>query len=164
MNDNNRFWVDLKNGKFLSMVKESSKGNVLQSSREAFNVLNPLFADEDDVEKAFFVFMDQKNRIISIENLFRGSIAGAAIYPREVVKRLIQLGANAFLFSHNHPGGDPTPSREDKEITMRILVAASSIDVSFHDHIIIGETFYSMADEGIMGSMKEKVQSFMKAI
>ena len=164
MNNNDKFWEDLKNGKFLSMVKESSKGKILQGSREAFNVLNPLFAEEDDIEKALFIFMDQKNRIISIENLFRGSIAGAAIYPREVVKRLICLRANAFLFSHNHPSGDPTPSREDKEITMRMLVAASSIDVSFHDHIIIGETFYSMADEGIMRFMKEKIQTFMKGI
>lgn len=164
MNNNDTFWEDLKAGKFLSMVKESSKGKVLHSSIEAFNVLNPLFADEDDIEKAFFIFMDQKNRIISIENLFRGSIAGAAIYPREVVKRLICLRANAFLFSHNHPSGDPTPSREDKEITMRILVAASCIDACFHDHIIIGDTFYSMADEGIIRRMKEKIRGFMKEI
>ena len=163
MNDSDRFWEDLKNGKFISMVRESSRGKVLQSSREAFNVLNPLYADEDDVERAFFVFMDQKNRILSIENLFRGSIAGSAIYPREVVKRLIRLKANTFLMSHNHPSGDPTPSKEDNEITMRILVAAASIDVGFHDHIIIGETFYSMADQGVMRSMKETIRSFMKA-
>jgi len=162
--NNDSFWEDLKTGKFLSMVKESSKGKVLKSAAEAFNVLNPLFTDEDDVEKAFFVFMDQKNQIISIENLFKGSIAGSAIYPREVVKRLIQLKANTFLMGHNHPSGDPTPSREDKEITMRILVAASSIDVCFHDHIIIGDTFYSMADEGIIRSMKEQVHNFMKGI
>ena len=164
MNSNDKFWEDLRTGKFLSMVKESSKGKVLQSSTEAFNVLHPLFAEEDDIEKAFFVFMDQKNRIISIENLFRGSIAGSAIYPREVVKRLIQNKANGLLVSHNHPSGDPTPSREDKNITMRILIAASSIDACFHDHIIIGETFYSMADQGIMKAMKQKIESFMKAI
>lgn len=164
MNSNDRFWEDLKTGKFQSMVRESSKGKVLKSSVEAFNVLNPLFSDEDDIEKAFFVFMDQKNQIISIENLFKGSIAGSIIYPREVVKRLIHLKANTFLMGHNHPSGDPTPSREDKEITMRILVAAASIDVCFHDHIILGETFYSMADAGIIKAMKEKVQSFMKGI
>jgi len=164
MNSKERFWEDLKTGKFLSMVKESSRGKVLKSATEAFNVLNPLFADEDDIEKALLVFMDQKNRIISIENMFKGSIAGSAIYPREIVKRLIQLKANGLLISHNQPSGEPHPSREDKDITMRIMIAASSIDVSFHDHIIIGDTFFSMADEGIIRSMKEKIQTFMKAI
>ena len=164
MNNNDRFWEDLKTGKFLSMVKESSKGKSLKSAMEAYNVLKPLFVDKDDIEKMIFIFMDQKNNILSIENLFKGSIAGSAIYPREVVKRLIQKKANAFLMIHNHPSGDPTPSREDKEITMRILVAASSIDVCFHDHIIIGDTFFSMADEGVIKSMKEKIQNFMKTI
>ena len=164
MNNNDRFWEDLKTGKFLSMVKESSKGKSLKSAMEAYNVLKPLFVDEDDIEKMIFIFMDQKNNILSIENLFKGSIAGSAIYPREVVKRLIQNKANAFLMSHNHPSGDPIPSKEDKEITMRILVASSSIDVCFLDHIIIGETYYSMADEGVIKSMRENVQCFMKTI
>lgn len=162
MSSKDTFWEDLKTGKFLSMVKESSKGKVLKSSSEAFNVLRPLFADEDDVEKAFFVFMDQKNRIISIENLFKGSIAGSAIFPREVVKRLIHLKANTFIMAHNHPSGDPTPSQEDRAVTIQILAAAVSIDVSFHDHIIIGQSFYSMADEGIMRSMRDQVRTFIR--
>jgi DNA repair protein RadC len=96
--------------------------------------------------------------------MFKGSISGSAIYPREVIKRLIQLRANGFVMVHNHPSGDPAPSKEDMEITMRILMAAYSIDVCFHDHIIMGETFYSMADEGIVRSMRDKVQNFMKAL
>lgn len=161
MNINDRFWEDLRTGKFLSMVKESSRGKVLKSSLEAFNVLNPLFADEDDIEKAFFIFMDQKNEILSIENLFRGSIAGSVIYPREIIKRIIHLKANCLLMAHNHPSGNPFPSKEDRMITMRILVATMSIDVSFHDHIIIGRSLFSMADEGIIRSMKEQIRSFM---
>jgi len=157
-----KFWDDLRNGQFLSMVKESSKGKALNSSREAFNVLSPLFADEDDVEKAFFIFMDQKNKIISIEHLFRGSIAGSPIYPREIVKRLIRLKANAFLMAHNHPSGDPQPSREDWAITMRIMLAATSIDVCFHDHIIIGDGFFSMADHGIIRSLQDKACHFIR--
>jgi DNA repair protein RadC len=160
----NKFWEDLKSGKFLSMVKESSKGKALSGSREAYNILKPLFADEGDVEKAFFIFMDQKNKIISIENLFKGSIAGSLIFPREIVKRVIQLKANAFLMAHNHPSGDPQPSKNDRVITMRIVVAAMSVDVSFHDHIIIGDSFFSMADQGIIRSMKEQVHTFMKEI
>lgn len=157
-----QFWDDLKSGKFVSMVKESSKGQSLGSSLHVFNVLKPLFADEDDVEKMFFIFMDQKNVILSIENLFKGSIAGAAIYPREVIKQIIRLKANGIVLAHNHPSGDPSPSKEDKLITMRLMVAAHSIDVNVMDHIIIGNRYYSMADEGIIKNMKEQIDQFMK--
>ena len=162
MNQHDQFWEDLKSGKFVSMVRESARGKALSGSIEAYHTLKPLFSDEDDIEKAFFIFMDQKNRIISIDNLFKGSIAGSAIYPREVIKRVIHLKANSLLMAHNHPSGDPFPSNEDRMITMQILVAAASIDVCLHDHIIIGENFYSMADEGIIRSMKEQVRNFMK--
>ncbi len=159
-----QFWEDLKSGKFVSMVKESSKGKSLCSSVEAFNILKPLFADEDDVEKMFFVFMDQKNSILAIDNLFKGSIAGAAIYPREVIKQVLRLKANNIVLAHNHPSGDPRPSREDKLITMRLIVATYSIEVNILDHIIIGEKHFSMADEGIIKTMKDKADHFMKNI
>ena len=159
-----QFWDDLKSGKFVSMVKESSKGQSLNSSMEAYNILKPLFADEDDVEKMFFIFMDQKNVILSIENLFRGSIAGAAIYPREFIKHTIRLKANCIVLAHNHPSGDPVPSKEDKMITMRLMVAAHSIDVNVLDHIIIGNNYYSMADEGIIKNMKNQIDQFLKGI
>jgi DNA repair protein RadC len=164
MTRHDKFWEDLKSGKFVSMVRESSRGKALSSSKEAYHTLKPLFSDEDDIEKAFFIFMDQKNRIISIDNLFKGSIAGSAIYPREVIKRIIHLKANTLLMAHNHPSGDAFPSNEDKAITMQIMVAAASISVGFHDHIIIGENFYSMADEGLIGTMKEQFRNFMKGI
>lgn len=159
-----QFWDDLKSGKFISMVKESSKGRSLNSSMEAFNILKPLFADEDDVERMFFIFMNQKNEIITVENLFKGSIAGSAIYPREIIKRIIHLKANTFVMAHNHPSGDPSPSNEDKNITFRILIATFSIDVGFHDHLIIGDNYFSMADEGIMKSMKDQLNNFMKEV
>ena len=162
--DTEQFWEELRSGRFVSMVKESSKGKTLKSSFEAFNVLKPLFADEDDVEKMFFIFMDQKNQIILIENLFKGSIAGSAIYPREVIKRIIQLKSNALVMVHNHPSGDPHPSNEDKSITLRIMLAASAIDVGVLDHIIIGESYYSMADEGLIKSMKNQLDNFMKGV
>ncbi len=159
-----QFWEELRSGRFVSMVKESSKGMSLSSSSEAFNVLKPLFADEDDVEKMFFIFMDQKNQIISIENLFKGSIAGSAIYPREIIKRIIQLKANALVMVHNHPSGDPHPSNEDRSITLRVMLATSAIDVGVLDHIIIGESYYSMADEGIIKTMKDQLDNFMKGV
>ena len=158
------FWKDLKSGKFVSMVKESSRGKELISSIHVYNVLKPLFAEEDDVEQMYFIFMDQKNKIISIENLFKGSISKSAIYPREIVKRIIQLKANNIVMAHNHPSGDPFPSPEDKSLTLWVMIALHSIDVTMLDHIIIGNTYYSMADEGILQPMREKVNNFIRGI
>jgi len=162
--DKELFWKDLKSGKFVSMVKESSRGKELISSIHVYNVLKPLFAEEDDVEQMYFIFMDQKNKIISIENLFKGSISKSAIYPREIVKRIIQLKANNIVMAHNHPSGDPFPSPEDKSLTLWVMIALHSIDVTMLDHIIIGNTYYSMADEGILQPMREKVYNFIKGI
>ncbi len=162
MNVETQFWEDLKTGKFVSMVKESSKGKTLSGSMEVFNIMKPLFAAEDDVEKMYFIFMNQKNRIISIENLFKGSIASASVYPREIIKRIIDLKANGIVMTHNHPSGDAYPSNEDKILTYKVLVAAASIDVQLHDHIIIGEGYYSMADIGELKNIKKRVNNLLK--
>jgi DNA repair protein RadC len=150
MNESNNetFWVDLKSGKFASMVAETAKGQSVSNSKEVYNILKPLFAKTDDIEKVYFIFLDSKNNIISIENLFSGTISASAIYTREVVKMAIKLKANAFVMAHNHPSGDVIPSSEDKAITLKVGFAAASIDVSFHDHIIIGDGYCSMADSG----------------
>ena len=138
------------------MVKESAKGQRLSNSNEVYHILKPLFADVDDVETVYGIFLDSKNHIISIEKLFSGSISAASIYTREVAKRLIRNKATAFLIAHNHPSGETVPSQEDKSITMKIGIAAASIDVSFHDHIIIGDGYYSMADNGWMKTVYER--------
>jgi DNA repair protein RadC len=148
MDDRLQFWNDLKSGRFVSMVKETVKGRRLSNSQEAYNVLKPLLAEEDDVEKVYVIFLDAQNRILKVEKVFSGSITAAAVYPREIVKRLIRLKASAFLMAHNHPSGDTKPSAEDKAITLKLGVAAMSIDVAFHDHLIIGDGYHSMADEG----------------
>ena len=71
-----------------------------------------------------------------------------AEYPRELIKRIIKLKATGVILVHNHPSGDPSPSREDKALTMRVAVVMTGIDVSLHDHVIFGDGYYSMADSG----------------
>jgi len=100
------------------MVKESSKGQALSNSQQVYNVLRPLFAEEDDIERVYLIFLDAQNNVIAIENLFSGSITASAIYVREIVKRLIHLKASSFIMGHNHPSGDTKPSAEDKSITI----------------------------------------------
>ena len=76
-----KFWADLKSGRFASMIKESSKGNMISNSQEVFNIMKPFYANQDDIEKMYCIFMDAKNKIIKIEKLFSGSITTAAVYP-----------------------------------------------------------------------------------
>ena len=157
------FWQDLKSGKFTSMIKESSKGNMVSNSQEVFNILKPFYAEEDDIERMFCIFMDAKNKIIKIEKLFSGTISTSAVYPREIVKRVLELKATAIILSHNHPSGDITPSASDFAITARVQTALTSIDVALHDHLIVGNDFYSFAEQGFLEKSKQKYQDFISA-
>ena len=154
-----QFWNDLKSGHFASMVKESSKGQALSNSQEVYNIMKPMFAREDDVERVYLIFLDARNKILAIENLFSGSITSSTIYSREIVKRIIQLKATAVVLVHNHPSGETAPSTEDKAITIKVAIAAGSIDVLLHDHIIIGDGYQSMADTGLIRKFSEIFES-----
>jgi DNA repair protein RadC len=155
------FWETLRSGKFERMVRESSRGEELKSSKEAFNVLKPLFTKESDVEQMYFIFLDTKNRIISIDKLFSGSISSAAIYPREIVKAVLKHHAAGVIMGHNHPSGDPQPSREDYARTRAVGIALRAVDVSLLDHIIVGRTFFSFADEGVIHKNKAELKTFL---
>jgi DNA repair protein RadC len=163
MEDRIQFWQDLKSGRFVSMVKESVKGQKLSNSWEAYNVLKPLLAEEDDVEKVYVIFLDAQNRILKIEKVFSGSLTAATIYPRELIKRLLRHKASAFLMAHNHPSGDTNPSAEDRSITLKLGIAAASIDVAFHDHLIIGDGYYSMADAGRLQRISSELSKLLSA-
>jgi DNA repair protein RadC len=163
VNGTSSFWDDLKSGKFTSMIKESSKGNAVSNAREGFNIMKPFYVSQDDIEKMYCIFMDAKNKILKIEKLFSGTIATAAVYPREIVKRVLELKSTAIILSHNHPSGDITPSSSDFAITARVQAALSSIDVALHDHLIIGKDFYSFAEHGFLEKTKQKYQDFISA-
>lgn len=154
MNEHN-FWNELRSGKFASMVKETSKGQALSNSQDVYNVMKPMFAEQDDVESLFGIFLDAKNKVVGIEKLFSGSLTGSMVYPREIIKRILSLKAAAFVMVHNHPSGNPQPSPEDRQITLRVLVALKSIGVSFHDHIIVGDGWHSMRDRNEMSEFEK---------
>jgi len=163
VNGTNSFWEDLKSGHFASMIKESSKGNALSNAQEVCNIMKPFFARHDDIEKMYCIFLDAKNKIIKIEKLFSGTITTAAVYPREIVKRILELKSTAIILSHNHPSGDITPSSSDFMITAQIHAAVASINVALHDHIVIGKDFYSFAEHGWLENTKQKYQDFISA-
>ena len=155
------FWKELKSGQFVSMVKEASQGQTLSNSQEVFNVMKPLFTENDDVETVFCIFLNAKNRILAIEKMFSGTISSSAIYPRELIKRIIALKSSAIVLTHNHPSGFVEPSAEDKAITVRMAIALASIDVTLHDHIIVGDGFHSMADSGWLKSVRSRYNDLL---
>jgi len=163
MSELQTFWEELKSGRFASMVKESCKGQALNNSHEVYNIMKPLFAENDDIETIYCIFLNSKNYIISIEKMFSGSITSASIYPREIVKRVLALKSTALILVHNHPSGDTIPSPEDKAITIKVGVATASIDACLHDHIIVGNGFHSMTDTGWLRGIKAQFTDLLNS-
>ena len=97
------------------------------------------------------LFLDNQHHILKYEELFRGTIDGASVYPREVVKKALEHNAAAVIFAHNHPSGISEPSQADKLITDKLKQALSLMDIRVLDHFIIGDGLpYSFAEHGLL--------------
>ena len=97
------------------------------------------------------LFLDSQHQLIALEELFRGTLGQACVYPREVVIRALHHHAGAVILAHNHPSGQVTPSQADKQLTQSLQAALSLVDVRVLDHIIVGPgAALSMAEEGEM--------------
>ncbi|MEC7963734.1 MAG: DNA repair protein RadC [Pseudomonadota bacterium] len=93
-----------------------------------------------DIEQFRVLYLDRKNTLIADEAQARGTVDHVPVYPREVVKRALELNASALILVHNHPSGDPTPSEADISMTQQIHRAAEALSVTLHDHLIIGKS------------------------
>ena len=114
--------------------------------------LKLFFADKHDREHFVCVMLDNQNQLITTEVLFMGTIDGAAVYPREVVKAALRCNAAAVIFAHNHPSGVAEPSHADRRITERLQAALALLDIRVLDHIIVtqqGDT-HSFAECGLL--------------
>lgn len=97
------------------------------------------------------LFLNSKHQLISADEMFRGTIDGAFVYPREIVKRALSLNAAAAILGHNHPSGDVQPSEADKNITNRIKEVLAMVDVRVLDHMVVAaDNAYSFAEHGLM--------------
>jgi DNA repair protein RadC len=92
-----------------------------------------------DREQFRVLFLDKRNQLIADEVQQVGTVDHTPVYPREVVKRALELAATAVILVHNHPSGDPTPSRADIQMTQQIISVAQPLGISVHDHIIVGK-------------------------
>ena len=110
------------------------------------------------------IFLDAKNRVIDMKVLFEGSLTASAVYPREVVRSALAYHAAALILVHNHPSGDPSPSREDMALTKQLISACRVMGLTVHEHLIIGrEGFYSFADQGQILQMGREFDSHLKS-
>jgi len=97
------------------------------------------------------IFLDNRHLIITFEHMFRGTIDGASVYPREVVKEALKHNAAAVILAHNHPSGDPEPSAADRNITRRLKDALTLVDVRGLDHFVFGTSdVVSFAERGLI--------------
>ncbi len=123
-------------------------GAKMNSSRKVANHLRSYFSQSKSKESFVMIYLNSQHELIATKILFTGTIATAAIYPREIVKTLLidYPGTAAVIISHNHPSGASTPSSPDFAITKKIKTALESIDVELLDHIILGTNYYSFSD------------------
>ncbi len=122
----------------------------IRSSEDVLDYLRHNLRDKNR-EVFLVIYLNGRNQILKMEELFEGTLSTSAVYPREVVKRALVNDAAALVFVHNHPSGNPNPSQDDLTITKKLKEAAQAIDVSVHDHLIIaGNDVYSFADHGLI--------------
>ena len=131
-------------------LEEVSAGSALNSPSETRRFLQHHLGSRNR-EVFTCLFLDSQNRVQRCEDLFLGTLDGAAVYPREVAVRALQYGAAAVIFAHNHPSGVAEPSSADRRITERLQSALSLLDIRVLDHIIVGAgREYSFAEEGLL--------------
>ena len=133
------------------LAREDLRDRPLLSSWDRLVDYCRMTLGHEAVEQFRVLFLDRKNRLIADERQQKGTVDHTPVYPREVVKRALELGASAMILVHNHPSGDPTPSQADVEMTRAVAEAAKSLGIALHDHLILarsGET--SLRGLGLM--------------
>jgi DNA repair protein RadC len=106
---------------------------------------------QERAEQVRVLFLDNRNRLLADEKMGQGTVNHAPVYPREIVRRALELHATALILVHNHPSGDPTPSREDVTMTRAIQQACEALRLTVHDHVVIGGgRWVSFRREGLL--------------
>lgn len=131
----------------------------VNNSKELFDYL--YISMRDKTRECFkVIFLDAKNRVITTENLFEGTLTASAVYPREVVNAALANKSAALIFAHNHPSGDPKPSAEDIAITRQLVFACKVMGITVHEHLVIGDNrYFSFADQGYIAEMNREYES-----
>ncbi len=135
-------------GKRLGRVRNVGKP-VISSPADVDGLLRGRIANQDR-ENFVAVLLNTKNEVIESPTISVGTLSSSLVHPREVFKPAIRASAASVVLSHNHPSGKVEPSREDKEVTKRLVEAAEIIGIEVLDHVIIGEEYFSMKEHGML--------------
>lgn len=136
----------------LELVKEKGSRyevkNII-SSKVAYEMFRDIMGMEKQSEEVFNVVgLDTKNNVVGMMEVSRGSVNSSLCHPREIFKRAFMMNCSAIIISHNHPSGNPEPSKEDKEVTARLTECGRLLGIDVLDHIIIGDScYYSFKEE-----------------
>jgi len=132
------------------LAKQFQRDTVISSPADSRDYLVSQLADLEH-EVFACLFLDNRHRVISFDQLFTGTIDGASVHPREVVKKALKHNAAAVILTHNHPSGIPEPSQADQSLTRRLKDALVLVDVRVLDHIVVGGTdTVSFAERGFL--------------
>ena len=149
--DANIFGLKLVHSVARRYLKEQIIGeNYIQSSENGLDYLRHNLQNRGR-EVCLVVLLNGRNQVLDIVELFEGTLTTSAVYPRDVIKLILEKDAAAVIFVHNHPSGNPNPSKDDQNLTRKLKAACATIDVQLHDHLIIaGNDYTSMADKGMV--------------
>lgn len=132
------------------LQSEMLEGPILPDTKAALDYLFVTLAHES-TEQVHALFLNAKNRVLAQERIAKGSVTKVDLFPREIVRRALDLGATGLILAHNHPSGDPTPSRSDFQATRAVADAARLFEIILHDHFIVGRTGWrSLREEGYL--------------
>lgn len=133
-----------------ALVEQMSQGDTLATPQSVSEYLC-MQIGQLSREQFYVLFLDAQNRLIQAECLFQGTLTQTSVYPREVVKRVLQHNAASVIFAHNHPSGIAVPSEADKRLTQALKNALNLVDVRVLDHFVVaGNTTYSFAQMGLL--------------
>lgn len=132
------------------LTERHAPGQALTNPRDTIEYLRIKLAEYKN-EVFCALFLDNRHRVLSFEELFFGTINGASVHPRVVIQRCMEINAGAVIFAHNHPSGIAEPSHADKSMTIRLKEALEFVDVRVLDHIVVGaEGTTSFAETGLL--------------
>ncbi len=132
------------------LFEQTKNRDYLHSSRTVKDYLTHNLRERNR-EVFMVIFLDSQNQIIKMEELFTGTLNTSAVYPRQVVEKILEYDAASVILVHNHPSGGITPSRSDRAVTKKLQTALSAIDVDILDHLIVGgNEFFSFADHRLL--------------
>lgn len=134
----------------LNLVQEraATEDNFMTTPSDSLDYFRLFYAGKQDREHFALMLLDSQHRVLECSVIFSGTIDGASIYPREIVKAALFANAAAVILAHNHPSGQAQPSAADRRITERIKSALALLDIRVLDHVIVGDSCYSFAQSG----------------